>query len=69
LTIFHIAGKTAVSTALAFLFGFGHAQSDDVQAKKAGPAFIRNVLGLLKNHDVVIADKYGHWSISCLSLF
>lgn len=43
--------------AVAHLFGFGHTQSDDVQVKKAAPAFIKNVTGLLKKHDVVIADK------------
>ncbi|KAA1477434.1 hypothetical protein DENSPDRAFT_584999 [Dentipellis sp. KUC8613] len=53
-------GKTAVSVALAHLFGFAHTQSDDVHAKKAGPAFIRNVTTLLKSHDVVIADKNNH---------
>jgi tRNA ligase len=49
-------GKTAVSVALTSLFGFGHTQSDDV---KAAPTFVRNVVNLLKDHDVVIADKYG----------
>ena len=43
--------------ALSHLFGFGHTQSDDVTVKKAAPAFLKNVAGLLKNHDVVIADK------------
>ena len=51
-------GKTAVSVALAHIFKFGHTQSDDVRAKKPGPAFVRNVMELLKTHDVVIADKY-----------
>jgi tRNA ligase len=32
-------------------------QSDDVQAKKAAPQFIRNVKEELAKHDVVIADK------------
>ncbi|OAX33523.1 hypothetical protein K503DRAFT_804308 [Rhizopogon vinicolor AM-OR11-026] len=53
-------GKTAVSVALASLFSFGHTQSDDVQGKKSAPTFIRNVVNLLKNHDVVIADKNNH---------
>ncbi|RXW16814.1 hypothetical protein EST38_g9030 [Candolleomyces aberdarensis] len=53
-------GKTTVSLALAHLFGWGHTQSDNVQAKKAGPVFIKNVVGLLKDHDVVIADKNNH---------
>lgn len=51
-------GKTAVSVALAHIFGFGHTQSDDVKAKKPAPIFIQNVVNLLKKHDVVIADKY-----------
>ncbi|KAH7881898.1 RNA ligase-domain-containing protein [Phlebopus sp. FC_14] len=53
-------GKTAVSVALAHLFNFGHTQSDDVHAKKAAPVFIKNVVDLLKNHDIVIADKNNH---------
>lgn len=50
-------GKTSVSVALVHLFGFGHTQSDDVKSKKSAPQFIKNVKGLLKQHDVVIADK------------
>lgn len=50
-------GKTAVSVALAHIFGFDHTQSDDVQVKKPAPVFIKNVIGLLNDHDVVIADK------------
>jgi tRNA ligase len=46
-----------VAVALSHIFGFGHTQSDDVHAKKAAPAFIKNVVKLLRNHDVVIADK------------
>jgi hypothetical protein len=45
--------------ALADLFHFGHTQSDDIRAKKRGPAFIKNVKNLLRDHEVVIADKYG----------
>jgi tRNA ligase len=51
-------GKTAVSVALTSLFNFGHTQSDDIQAKKSASLFIKNVVNLLKHHDVVIADKY-----------
>lgn len=51
-------GKTSVAIALSHLFGFGHTQSDDVRAKKPAPIFIKNVVKLLKDHDVVIADKY-----------
>ncbi|KAI0064052.1 RNA ligase [Artomyces pyxidatus] len=53
-------GKTSVAVALAHLFGFGHTQSDDVKAKKPAPQFIKNVLKLLNEHDVVIADKNNH---------
>ncbi|THH20338.1 hypothetical protein EW146_g1028 [Bondarzewia mesenterica] len=53
-------GKTSVAVALAYLFNFGHTQSDDVRAKKAGPVFVQNVLKLLKDHDIVIADKNNH---------
>lgn len=61
------AGKTAVSVALSHIFGFGHTQSDNVRAcKKPGPVFIRNVMGLLETHDVVIADKFVFLSISVL---
>lgn len=52
------SGKTAVAVALAHIFGFGHTQSDDVQAKKPAPVFIRNVTKLLEKKDVVIADKF-----------
>ncbi|KAK7039680.1 tRNA ligase [Favolaschia claudopus] len=53
-------GKTAVAVALSHIFGFGHTQSDDVNAKKPAPIFIKNVTELLKKHDVVIADKNNH---------
>ncbi|KAH9027202.1 tRNA ligase kinase domain-containing protein [Lactarius hengduanensis] len=53
-------GKTTIAVALAELFQFGHTQSDDVRAKKRGPAFIQNVKKLLQSHDVVIADKNNH---------
>ena len=46
-----------MAVALEHIFGFGHTQSDDVQAKKAAPQFLRNVASLLQKHDVVIADK------------
>ncbi|KAG5731794.1 hypothetical protein E4T56_gene1573 [Termitomyces sp. T112] len=53
-------GKTAVSVALAHIFGFGHTQSDDVVAKKPAPQFLKNVKELLQTKDVVIADKNNH---------
>ncbi|KAF5369444.1 hypothetical protein D9758_002719 [Tetrapyrgos nigripes] len=53
-------GKTTLAVALAHIFGFGHTQSDDVLVKKAAPVFIKNVMDLLKKHDVVIADKNNH---------
>ncbi|TRM62270.1 RNA ligase-domain-containing protein [Schizophyllum amplum] len=53
-------GKTAVAVALQHIFGFSHTQSDDVAGKKAAPVFVKNVLNLLKKHDVVIADKNNH---------
>ena len=62
-------GKTAVSVALSHIFGFAHTQSDDVRAcKKPGPVFVRNVMGLLETHDVVIADKFGFLYIYAHSL-
>ncbi|KAG6841631.1 hypothetical protein C0991_009056 [Blastosporella zonata] len=53
-------GKTAVSVALAHIFGFGHTQSDNVLVKKPAPQFIKNVKELLQRKDVVIADKNNH---------
>ncbi|KAI0250856.1 RNA ligase-domain-containing protein [Lactifluus subvellereus] len=53
-------GKTTISVALADLFHFGHTQSDDVRAKKRGPPFVQNVKRLLRDHEVVIADKNNH---------
>lgn len=53
-------GKTAVSVALTSLFNFAHTQSDDIQAKKSASLFIKNVVNLLKHHNVVIADKNNH---------
>ncbi|KAF8886739.1 RNA ligase-domain-containing protein [Infundibulicybe gibba] len=61
-------GKTTVSLVLSNLFGFGHTQSDDVRVKKAAPAFIKNVANLLKEHNVVIADKNNHLRIHRQSL-
>jgi tRNA ligase len=44
--------------ALSHLFGFGHTQSDDIHAKKAAPVFVKNILALLEDHQVVIADRF-----------
>lgn len=46
-----------VGVALSRLFGFGHTQSDDVASKKTGPTFLANIAGLLKNKEVVFADR------------
>ncbi|CEL61453.1 hypothetical protein RSOLAG1IB_10035 [Rhizoctonia solani AG-1 IB] len=54
------SGKTAISIALQHIYGFGHTQSDDVKQKKTGPQFVKNVLELFKNHDVVLADRNNH---------
>ncbi|KAI0341315.1 hypothetical protein BDW22DRAFT_1358802 [Trametopsis cervina] len=53
-------GKTTIAVALAHLFNFGHTQSDDVPGKKPAPVFLNNVVKLLRDHDVVIADKNNH---------
>ncbi|KAF8343001.1 RNA ligase-domain-containing protein [Cantharellus anzutake] len=53
-------GKTALSVALSRLFGFGHTQSDDVKAKKTASIFQSNITKLLKEYDVVIADRNNH---------
>ena len=54
-------GKTAVALALTQLFpGMGHTQSDDVQTKKTGPTFLRNIVKELDEHDVVFADRNNH---------
>ena len=50
-------GKTTVGLVLSKLFGWGHTQSDDVTTKKSGPTFLRNIAALLKDHDVVYADR------------
>ncbi|KAF4616870.1 hypothetical protein D9613_008917 [Agrocybe pediades] len=42
------------------VFKWGHTQSDDVHVKKAGPAFVKNVMSLVGECDVVIADKNNH---------
>jgi hypothetical protein len=49
-----------VAVALAHLFGFAHAQSDNISAKKTAGAFDKNVAKLFKSHNVVIADRNNH---------
>ncbi|KAG8799950.1 hypothetical protein FRC16_004045 [Serendipita sp. 398] len=53
-------GKTTISIALKHLFGFGHTQSDNIQAKKPAAIFQKSIVGLLKAHDVVVADRNNH---------
>ncbi|EJD05579.1 uncharacterized protein FOMMEDRAFT_78648 [Fomitiporia mediterranea MF3/22] len=53
-------GKTTIGVALSHLFDFGHVQSDDIQAKKSAPQFIKRVKEELAIHNVVIADKNNH---------
>ena len=53
-----LPGKTVISVALAHIFGFGHTQSDDVQAKAPALIFIKNVTKLLEKKEVVIAHKF-----------
>lgn len=53
-------GKTALCVALSNLFHWGHTQSDDVQSKRTGPAFLKNVETELLSHDVVLADRNNH---------
>ena len=50
-------GKTALGLELQHLFGFGHVQSDDFLVKKPTPHFIKKIKDLLKDRDVVFADK------------
>ncbi|EJD39052.1 hypothetical protein AURDEDRAFT_171847 [Auricularia subglabra TFB-10046 SS5] len=57
------SGKTSIAVALSHLFGFVHTQSDDVDSKRTAsiaPTFLTNVVKLLDENDVVIADKNNH---------
>ena len=55
------SGKTALAVALTNLFGdWAHIQSDDVQTKRTGPTFLRNVEKSLREKNVVIADRNNH---------
>ncbi|KAF9540969.1 hypothetical protein EC957_003607 [Mortierella hygrophila] len=55
-------GKTTVSVALSKLFGWGHVSSDDFHhyRKTSGQQFMKAVVGTLKDHTVVIADRNNH---------
>ena len=46
-----------MSVALSHLFGFGHTQSDDVEAKSTKALFKVNIVTELSEHEVVIADR------------
>jgi len=46
-----------IGVALSRLFGFSHTQSDDVTTKRTAPAFLRNIVTLLKTNNVVYADR------------
>ncbi|GAA5968581.1 hypothetical protein JCM11641_007685 [Rhodosporidiobolus odoratus] len=53
-------GKTALGLELSHLFDWGHIQSDDFLQKKPAPHFIKAVKELLKEKNVVYADKNNH---------
>lgn len=53
-------GKTALCVALSRLFGWSHIQSDDVQAKRTGPLFLKHLEQALLTSDVVLADRNNH---------
>lgn len=53
-------GKTALCVALSDLFGWTHIQSDDVQAKRTGPMFLKRLEQALLQSDVVLADRNNH---------
>lgn len=46
-----------IGIALSALFGFAHTQSDDIIAKKAAKHFEADVAKLLRDNEVVYADK------------
>jgi tRNA ligase len=54
-------GKTALALSLKQLIpDLGHTQSDNVQTRKTGPTFLRNILSELDKHDIVFADRNNH---------
>ncbi|KAH7368226.1 tRNA ligase [Plectosphaerella cucumerina] len=50
-------GKTTIAIALTKLFLWGHVQNDNIQGKGRPPRFTKQVLDLLQDHPVVIADR------------
>lgn len=53
-------GKTTVALALVELFGWGHIQNDNIQAKQKMLHFSQGICNQLAGHPVVIADKNNH---------
>lgn len=50
-------GKTTLALALTSLFDWGHIQNDNISGKGRPPRFTKAVLGDLKDHKVVFADR------------
>lgn len=50
-------GKTTIALALGYLFRWGHIQNDNISGKGRPPRFTKAVLGQLKDHPVVFADR------------
>ncbi|CAG8980435.1 hypothetical protein HYALB_00012922 [Hymenoscyphus albidus] len=50
-------GKTTISVALSHLFGWGHVQNDNITGKGRPPRFTKEVLNLLEDLPVVVADR------------
>lgn len=50
-------GKTTLALALCKLFDWGHIQNDNISGKGRPPRFTKAVLGELKEHAVVFADR------------
>ncbi|KAL4868309.1 hypothetical protein BDV12DRAFT_103734 [Aspergillus spectabilis] len=54
-------GKTTVALALTKLFGWGHAQNDNIPKQKNKPKkFASDILNLMMDKPVVIADRNNH---------
>ncbi|KAH6880164.1 RNA ligase-domain-containing protein [Thelonectria olida] len=50
-------GKTTIALALTHLFGWGHVQNDNISGKGRPPRFVKEILGQLKDHAAVVADR------------